>query len=74
MLLEKAKKSQGQFPEESDDEINMKRYGIVRVQKAGESGGVDIEVVREWKEGKLVEILKSYSLKDIDNADETGLF
>ena len=51
-----------------------KRYGIVRVQKAGESGGVDIEVVREWKGGKLVEILKSYAPKEIYNADETGLF
>ena len=25
-----------------------KRHGIVRVQKAGESGGVDIEIVRQW--------------------------
>ena len=32
-----------------------KRHGIVRVKKAGESGGVDIEIVHQWKEGRLCE-------------------
>ena len=50
------------------------RYDIVRVHKAGESGGVDTEVVRHWKEDKLNGILQKYSPSEIYNADEKGLF
>ena len=51
-----------------------KRYGLGRIQKAGESGGVDIDVVNEWKDGKLREILENYRPDKIYNAYETGLF
>ena len=51
-----------------------KRHGVSRILKAGESGSVDIEIVRDWKEGKLQEILSTYRHDDIYNADETGLF
>ena len=51
-----------------------KRHGVSRIIKAGESGGVDIEIVRDWKEGKLQGILSTYRHDDIYNADETGLF
>uniref|UniRef100_A0A0N5B903 DDE-1 domain-containing protein n=1 Tax=Strongyloides papillosus TaxID=174720 RepID=A0A0N5B903_STREA len=34
----------------------------------------DEESVREWQEGKLKDHAKEYSLKDIFNIDETGLF
>ena len=40
--------------------------------KAGKSDGVDIEILRNRKEGKLQEILSTYRHGDIDNADETG--
>ena len=30
-----------------------KRYDIVRIHKAGESGGVDTEVVRHWKKSQV---------------------
>ena len=51
-----------------------KRHGIARIQKAGESAGVDAEVVRVWKEGQLQNVLSRYDPKDVYNADETGLF
>ena len=51
-----------------------KRHGVSRIIKAGESGGVDVEIVREWKDGKLQSILSTYQPNDIYNADETGLF
>ena len=51
-----------------------KRYGLGRIQKAGESGGVDTDVVNEWKDGKLREILENYRPDQIYNADKTGLF
>ena len=51
-----------------------KRHGVSRIIKAGESGGVDAEIVREWKDGKLQSILSTYQPNDIYNADETGLF
>ena len=68
-------------PDETAETISMswierwkKRHGVSRTSKAGESGGVDLEIVREWKEGKLQEILSTYRAEDIYNADETGLF
>ena len=50
------------------------RYDIVHVHKAGESGGVDTEGVRHWKEDKLNRILQRYRPSEIYNADETDLF
>ena len=38
-----------------------KKYDIVRVHKAGESGGVDDEVVRHWKKNKLNGILQRFT-------------
>ena len=40
----------------------------------GEGNAVLEESVREWQEGKLKDHAKEYSLKDIFNIDETGLF
>ena len=50
-----------------------KRCDIARVHKAGESGGVDTEVVRHWKRDKLNGILQRYRPSEIYNVDETGL-
>lgn len=80
MMLMQANKFRQQFSPESAElapawiDRFKKRYGLGRITKAGESGGVDTEVVEEWKSGKLREILKNYEPKDIYNADETGLF
>ena len=49
-----------------------KRHSDSRTIKAGKSGSVDVEIVQEWKEGKLKEILFAYRHDDIYNADETG--
>ena len=51
-----------------------KRYDIVHVHKAGESDGMDTEVVRYWKKDKLNRILQKYRPSEIYNADETDLF
>ena len=81
MLLAQANSFCALLEPGSDDKINMswierfkQRHGIVRIKKSGESSGVDVEVVRVWKEGKLVEVLEKYSPKDVFNADETSLF
>ena len=50
------------------------RYNIVRVHEAGESGGVDTEIVCHLKEDKLNGILQKYRPFEIYNADETSLF
>ena len=42
--------------------------------KAGESDGVDLAVVNDWKEGQLQPLLEKYRPEDIYNGDETGLF
>ena len=47
---------------------------IVRVHKARDSGGVNTDVVRHWKEDELNGILQRYRPSEIYNADETGLF
>ena len=44
------------------------------MSKAGESAGVDQEIVCVWKDGKLQELLRKYEPQDIYNVDETGLF
>lgn len=51
-----------------------KRWGIGRVLKAGESGGVNMETVDEWRETVMKDILERYEPANIYNADETGLF
>ena len=79
MLLTKATYFKQEFGEETSISMGWvyrfkKRWGIVKVQKCGESGGVNNEVVAEWKENKLKDILDRYSPRDIYNADERGLF
>ena len=49
-------------------------WGISRVKKAGESGGIDGTVVTELKDGRVKKLLNKYNLEDIYNADDTGLF
>ena len=80
MIRQKAEFFAREFGHE-DSKITMawiecwkKRWGIGKIQKVGEAGAVDIEVVNEWKDGKLVDILNRYKAEDIFNADETGLF
>ena len=80
MLLQQANKFLKDMCPDSDSTISIawidrfkKRHGIVRITKAGESGGVNTEIVNEWKEGKLKE-LAYYEPQNIFNADETGLF
>nr|XP_057918490.1 tigger transposable element-derived protein 4-like [Doryrhamphus excisus] len=51
-----------------------KRWGIAKIRKCGESGGVDITVVEDWKREKIADILRRFKTEDIFNADETGLF
>ena len=45
-----------------------------RILKSGITRAVDTEVLKEWKKGKLKEILKLYEPENIFNADKTGLF
>jgi len=49
------------------------RYGIGFFKVCGESANVNLNIVSEFK-SKLPEIVKDFDLKDIFNADETGLF
>jgi hypothetical protein len=77
MLVSKANYFCGEFGHETTVTNGWvhrfkKRYGIGKVQKAGEASGVDMTVVEEWKEGKLKETLEKYNAADIYNADETG--
>ncbi|XP_071497487.1 tigger transposable element-derived protein 4-like [Diadema antillarum] len=79
MLFEKAKYFAKEFGHDAVPSVSWidrfkKRYGIGKILKAGEAGGVDDEVVQSWKEGKLSDILHRYEAKDIYNCDETGLF
>lgn len=81
MLLIKANQFRLEFDPDDTNAINMAwidrfkhRHGIARIQKAGESAGVDVEIVRVWKEGKLQDVISRYEAKDVFNADETGLF
>lgn len=50
------------------------RYGITYKRVCGESGAVDPETVSAWREDMLPTLLRDYELKDVFNADETGLF
>jgi len=79
MLLEKACMFAGEIGHESKPDrgwINRwkKRWRIGKIQKVGEAGGVDLEIVDEWKEGKMTELIRKYKPRDIYNCDETGLF
>lgn len=49
------------------------RHGIVFRALCGESAGVDSITVEEWKK-RLPTLIGSYSMDNIYNADETGLF
>ena len=40
---------------------------------SGESNSVETEVVQNWKDTKLKELLESYSPNDLYSMDETGL-
>ena len=51
-----------------------KGWGIGRVLKAGECGGVNKDTVEEWQNTRLKSILERYEPNDIYNADETELF
>jgi hypothetical protein len=51
----------------------QKRYGVKLASLAGESAEVPEDVVRDWAQ-RLPELTKDYALKDIFNADETGLY
>lgn len=50
------------------------RFGITCKKVCGESGAVNPETVSTWKDDLLPALLEDYALKDIFNADETGLF
>ena len=49
-----------------------KRWGIGRILKAGECGGVNEVIVEEWQNTALKNILEKYEPNHIYNADETG--
>ena len=51
-----------------------KRHGILQVKKCGEEACVNEEVLETWHNGKLREILSTYSPSDIFNFDETAIF
>ena len=50
-------------------------YGVRKTTTviSGEAGDVPITKVKAWKE-RLPELVKSYSLEDVLNMDELGLF
>ena len=50
-----------------------KRHNVKQFSVAGEDGEVSAETLESWAE-RLPEVVKGYKLKDIWNADETGLF
>ena len=69
MLLQKANMFLRIFSPHVTNELSpawidhfKKRYGLGRIQKGGESGGMDTDVVNEWKDGKLREILETIIL------------
>ena len=79
MLISKAKDfahklGHDTFPNISWVHRFKNRHGIGQIQKAGEAGGVNEELVSEWKERKLQDVFNRYEARDIYNADETVLF
>ena len=51
-----------------------KRYDITFKMVSGESQAVSEEMLNPWTETCLPTLLSNYNLKDIYNADESGLF
>lgn len=51
-----------------------KRNNLCFKSICGESEGVDIATVQQWKENTLPNLLRDYIPRDVFNADETGLF
>lgn len=51
----------------------QKRHNISCAILSGEGAAVDMETVQDWRD-RLEGICQGYSLSDIFNADETGLF
>ena len=49
------------------------RHNVKQFRQAGEDEEVNAETLKSWAE-RLPEILNGYELKDVWNADETGLF
>ncbi|XP_071508679.1 tigger transposable element-derived protein 4-like [Diadema antillarum] len=54
-------------------EAFRRRHNIIFGKMNGESGGVETDVVDDWKQ-RLPELCADYDLRDIYNMDETGLF
>lgn len=50
------------------------RHSIVCRAICGESASVDDEIVDDWAAQKLPKLIKGYKMRDIYNADESGLF
>ena len=50
------------------------RHNIKYRAISGENAAVNKEVCEDWKQTKLMPILKQYKADDIFNADETGLY
>jgi hypothetical protein len=51
----------------------QKPYGVKLALLAGESADVPEDAVKDWAQ-RLPDIIKDYDMKDIFNADETGLY
>lgn len=49
------------------------RYNVKQLKVIGESGDVQGDTVRSWKE-RLPQILQGYAKENIWNIDETGIF
>ena len=50
------------------------RHSVGQAKICGEAGSVAMDVVSDWRNKVLPELLKKYRPKDIFNMDETGLF
>ena len=48
------------------------RHEIRFKKKCGETGNVDMEVVKNWRENELQKHLAGYDPRDVFNADEAG--
>lgn len=79
MLYQKAKYFAEAFNHETSPSSSWidrfkKRWNIGKILKLGESGGVDTDVVNNWRETAMKDILERYEPRNIFNCDETGLF
>jgi len=50
------------------------RHSIKFRSEQGEAAAIDLKAVEDWQETVLREALSKYSIDDVFNADETGLF